>query len=143
MEFVHPEDKDLTLGKIKVMQSQNIVVHFINRLVQKDGAIRNIDWHAKLVGSMIYATARDITIRVQAETALEEQTRQFELAVSGSNDGIFDWDLITNEVYFSPKWKEQLGFLDNELPNNATYRWIRARGAALRNASGQAVRMAG
>jgi PAS domain S-box-containing protein len=58
---------------------------------------------------------RDITRRVQAEADLHRSQERFELAVRGSKDGIWDWDLRSNEVYFSPRWKEMLGFADDEL----------------------------
>ena len=43
---------------------------------------------------------------------------RYEYAVSGSKVGVWDWDLKTNEVYFSKEWKEMLGFSDNELAND-------------------------
>jgi PAS domain S-box-containing protein len=49
------------------------------------------------------------------ELALREE--QFSLAVHGSNDGIWDWDLRTNSLFLSSRWKEQLGYQDDELPN--------------------------
>lgn len=46
-----------------------------------------------------------------------ELQERIELALLGSNDGIWDWNILDNSVYFSPKWKELLGFTDDELPN--------------------------
>jgi len=61
--------------------------------------------------------AHDITERRRAEEELMRTREQLHLAVAGSNDGIWDWDLRTQDLYLSPKWKEQLGYADDELPN--------------------------
>ena len=51
-------------------------------------------------------------------------TERMELALTGSNTSIVDWNLINNEFYLSPSWKEMLGYRDDELPNIvATWRW--------------------
>lgn len=55
--------------------------------------------------------SEDITDRKQAEERLN-------LFIQASKDGFWDWDLTTNEIYFSARWKEMLGYEDSELPNN-------------------------
>lgn len=52
-----------------------------------------------------------------AEQALKESEERWQLAARGSNDGIWDWHLKTNQVFFSAGWKQILGYKEAELPN--------------------------
>jgi PAS domain S-box-containing protein len=65
-----------------------------------------------------YGYISDITHQKNIEQKLLQKTEQYSLAIQGSGFGIWDWDLVTNDVFFSPQYKAQLGYLDNELPNH-------------------------
>jgi PAS domain S-box-containing protein len=60
----------------------------------------------------------DITAAVEAQAALEESEERFSLAVAGANDGLWDWKIPSNEVYFSARWKQILGYREDELPDS-------------------------
>ncbi len=136
---------------------------------------------------LLESLASQVAISLQNAKLFAEAQKfqdQYSLAVDGSNDGIWDWDLNTNEVYFSPRWKAIVGYGEDELNNgfadfeallhpddkelalasvndylsgkiktydiefrfhhkDGSYRWIRARGKAMRDASGAPYRMAG
>tara|TARA_R110002096_G_scaffold215310_12_gene403149 strand:- start:1235 stop:3142 length:1908 start_codon:yes stop_codon:yes gene_type:complete len=53
-----------------------------------------------------------------AHAALAESEERFALAVAGSNEGIWDLDVETNQAYFTPRFKELLGFQPDELAND-------------------------
>ncbi len=114
---------------------------------------------------------------------LENQER-YAIAASVSNDGLWDWNLETNEIYFSPRWKGVLGYTEAEigdspdewlkrvhskdlgrllgslsdhlhrgaaqfqsehrvLHQDGHYRWVQARGVAVRDASDRPIRLVG
>jgi PAS domain S-box-containing protein len=49
---------------------------------------------------------------------LKASNQRFDMAMEASSDGIFDWNLNTNEIYYTPRWKSMLGYKDEELPND-------------------------
>jgi PAS domain S-box-containing protein len=125
----------------------------------------------------------DVTERLRAEEELRHSRERFELAVQGSQDGLWDWDLATNRVWWSPRLRNMFGYDEHELSmwpdelervhpddhdrwraalqghiegsadhfeleyrmlhKDGCYRWVRARGVALRDADGKAYRLAG
>jgi PAS domain S-box-containing protein len=71
----------------------------------------------------VIGTSRDITERKKAQQAHEKSEERYKLATAASNMGIWDWFTASDEVYFSPMWKKQIGYEPHELePKFST--WI-------------------
>ncbi len=65
----------------------------------------------------LQGVAHDITEKLKVEKALKESEERWSFALEGSNDGVWDWSPDTNKIFFSKRWKEMLGYRDDELSN--------------------------
>lgn len=66
----------------------------------------------------VVVSLRDISNLQQTEEALRISEERLKLALEGSGDGLWDWNLVTGEVYFNANWLEMLGYAEKELPHH-------------------------
>ena len=64
----------------------------------------------------------DITERKRMEQSLRASEERWELAVTGANDGRWDWNLQNNTIFFSERWKTMLGYCNDEI-GTTTQEW--------------------
>jgi PAS domain S-box-containing protein len=121
--LTHPEDLPLTLEAIKSLEHPPHRAYVEERTMAVEGE-RWVGWENYAIRDdqgrivEIQAVGRDIHDRKIAEQALRASEERLNLALRGANDGLWDWDLKTNEVYYSPRWKSMLGFAEGELENH-------------------------
>ena len=90
---------------------------------RKDGSVIPISLTIRLLAEeqdgckLAISIFQDMTERLAAQADLKNSEARLLLATKASNVGMWDWNVANNTVYFSPEWKSQLGYGDEELPN--------------------------
>ncbi|MCU7855049.1 MAG: PAS domain-containing protein, partial [Candidatus Thiodiazotropha sp. (ex Lucinoma borealis)] len=76
------------------------------------------------LGQLAYDMNRMLDTLVEREqevaamhTQILADEERLRYALEGSNDGLWDWDIINDQVYYSPRWKEMLGYRSQEVAN--------------------------
>lgn len=110
--------------------------HFETVRVRKDGTPLHVaitispvrDAEGKVIGAS--TIARDITERKQIEEQWQEgiarlrtSEERYALAVEGSQNGLWNWDMRTGKTHFSARWEQMIGYAAGEFPNNVEA-WI-------------------
>src|SRR2546425_2314994 len=93
-----------------VNQSQDIVAAL--DLGANDYVTKPIDF------PVVSARIQTQLLRKKMEKALRESEERYALAARGANDGLWDWNLQTGQIYFSTRWKSMLGFDESEIGNS-------------------------
>ncbi len=78
----------------------------INKIVDRHG---NLD--------SLVCLAKNIAEQKKAEKILKQSERRYTLAAGTINDGLWDWNIKTGQIYFSARWKSILGYSETEIEN--------------------------
>lgn len=76
LDLVHPDDISITLMAVEQLQKGEEVLNFINRYRCKNGDYKFIEWRSAMIGSIIYAAARDVTLRIELEDILKQSNQE-------------------------------------------------------------------
>ncbi|SFV59899.1 PUTATIVE TWO-COMPONENT SENSOR [hydrothermal vent metagenome] len=100
--------------RVKTKSGDTLWVNDSSQILRdKDG---NIEYYVGYI--------QNATQMKQYELDIQNEKERFQLAIDGSNDGLWDWNPQTNEIWYSPRWKSMLGCSDDELENTLD-EWIK------------------
>jgi diguanylate cyclase (GGDEF)-like protein/PAS domain S-box-containing protein len=127
-DLIAPEGSwsEATALSARVTLGQTVNVETSRR--RKDGSVVHVSILGAPIESddgqvAIYGIYRDITARKEAEEALRASEERYALAARGAGAGLWDWDLADHRIYFSPRWKEMLGYEDWEI-GSSSVEWL-------------------
>jgi PAS domain S-box-containing protein len=124
-DCIHKADFTRVLEEVKKGEqcSCSFFKHEPYRVITKDNKTKWIlDYtvtHKDRSGKVKYFIGylHDVTEETLIKKQLLDSEFRWKFAVEGSKDGLWDWDIKTNNVYFSIQWKNMLGFKDHEITN--------------------------
>ncbi|HEY7285540.1 MAG TPA: PAS domain-containing protein, partial [Vicinamibacterales bacterium] len=86
------------------------------QIERRDGVIADVELTgALLTNGRIQIAMRDVTARRGADAELRTNEERLTLAFAGAQEGVWDWDLGTGAVVYSSRWKQMLGYADDEV----------------------------
>ncbi len=122
--FVHPDNTTMTVDEFpaaRVLRDRQPIADLVLG-VEQAAAIRWLicnaypvfDAHGALHSAVVCFT--DCTELKTAEQALQRSEQRLQLVLRGSDEASWDWDLLTQQLYYSPRWWDMLGYPADALP---------------------------
>ena len=121
--MVHIDDRERVTRDVRRTVEEGIPYDTEYRVIWPDGSQHVLGARGKVyrdaTGQVLHMTGVcwDITVSRRTARELQESQERFALALEGSRDGIWDWNVTTGEVFFSARWKSMLGYAEEEITN--------------------------
>ncbi len=121
LNMLIPEDQEKAKENIKMALNGENLGFSEYTAIRKDNTLFPVLIYSKIINDdkNITIGLRGIVIDIselrKTEDALRESEERYTLTVQGTNDGFWDWNIKTNEMYFSSRWKTMIGFEENEI----------------------------
>jgi PAS domain S-box-containing protein len=119
-KFIHPDDLNIVLSEYQLrLSGEKLASKYSIRIISKQGQTKYvyvnsalIDWDGR---PATLALITDITQLKKVESDLRISKERYELALSGSDAGIWDYSISTGKIYYSDRFKELMGYEPHEM----------------------------
>ncbi|QAR32039.1 PAS domain S-box protein [Geovibrio thiophilus] len=127
VSVIHKEDLGRVIGEVKSSVESGVesFIHEPYRIVSKNKGARWVFDSTKIIrdesGKALHFQGYicDITDLYTETDELKANLSRYKLAVDASGIGLWDWNLLTDEVSFSPEWKAMLGYDEKEIKGSS------------------------
>jgi diguanylate cyclase (GGDEF)-like protein/PAS domain S-box-containing protein len=122
--YIHPDDVAAVRETVNRCIEAGHQFEFYHRVLRPDGTERTVQARGAIEREQqgeplrLFGTLLDVTELKEVEAALRQSEERYALAARGANEGLWDWDLQTDTIHYSPRWKEMLGFAENEIDDS-------------------------
>ncbi|HND62221.1 MAG TPA: PAS domain-containing protein, partial [Opitutaceae bacterium] len=123
--FLHPDDRAATEAAFDLVLQRGAPTSFrIFRIVRPDGAVRYVEGHGHLQRDAdgrpvrVVGLNRDITGEQALHEALHMAEQRWQLAIEGTNDAVWDWDIERHTVFHDERWTRMLGYQPGEIESS-------------------------
>jgi PAS domain S-box-containing protein len=118
IELFHPDHHPSIRARIARIVAGETAPLVSEQIVRLDGTVVDVEVTGTLLdpeAGTIQVIVRDISERKRTEDALRESEERLRLAFAGAQEGVWDWNIETGQVVYSDRWKEMLGYRDEEI----------------------------
>ena len=119
LDFFPPHRHDAIRERVNRLLAGENVPTIEETIHGLDGSVTDVDISGALFEQTgdrsLQAVMRNVTERKRTEAALRESEERLTLAFAGAQEGVWDWNLETGAVIYSPRWREMLGYGENEI----------------------------
>lgn len=108
-------------ASVRAMHENRAVSGTVMGIVKDNNQITWITVNAapiNIKGMGVAISYIDITKELKISDKLQKSEERWRFALEGANDGVWDWNIATNEVFFSKQWKNMLGYRQEEIANH-------------------------
>ncbi len=109
---------DAVLTIVTAAREQNQVIR--REITSPDGRTLWLSTSQLPAEDYVNLYGNDITERKLAQEALQASEERLDLAFRGAQDGVWDWNIETDEVFYSTRWKTMLGYEESEIEPHAS-----------------------